>query len=223
MKKYLPTLVIGLGILAVVGFVVFALNRPDTSKDMTKDESTTKLDKKDIEALKTGPALGPADAKVTLTEFGDFQCPGCGTYHPILKDQIFPQFKGKIRFVFKNFPLTNIHKNAEAAALAAQSAAAQGKFWGMHDQLFEKQTEWVNLPQPLDKFASYATSIGVNPDTLKTDVQAKKYLDKITDDQNLGTKLEITGTPSFFINGAAFDTSTGAEGLKKAIQDALNK
>lgn len=221
MKKYLPAIIISLVVLAVVGFVFFALKTPDKNNDSNiKNQSVSEGDKK---ILSQGWSRGNGQAKIVLTEFGDFQCPACKQFESSVSS-IEKDFEGKINFVFKQFPLVNIHKNALTAALAAEAAGDQGKFWQMYDILYEKQNEWAESNNPLDKFADYAKQIGIDADKLKKDVESKKFEDKINADIDLGNKFSINGTPSFFVNGAQVDiSSSGAEGLRKSIQDALSQ
>lgn len=138
-------------------------------------------------------------AKVTVVEFGDYQCPACGEAYPITK-QVLQTYGTKINFIFRNFPLPQ-HKNAPMAAEAAEAANAQGKFWEMHDKLYETQNDWSNLDNPLDTFVGYAKGLGLDTNKFKTDVAGNKYIDFITSDTNDGNNLSISATPTFFVNG----------------------
>jgi protein-disulfide isomerase len=220
MKKNLPTIIIiGLIVLVVV-FVIYAMTRPE---DTTKATNTERPKvEADAAKLLDGHSLGPTDAKVTLSEFGDYQCPACGKYHPVLKDQILPKYEGKIRFVFLNYPLP-IHKNAQAAAQAAESVGLQGndKFWRMHDILYERQTEWEKEKDPKSKFEGYAKEAGADLEQYKKDFDSQKVIDIINQQAALGDAFKIPGTPTFFVNGVMIDSQNGVEAITQAIDRAL--
>lgn len=217
MKKYLPTIIIGGIIAVIVIIVVVVLMQPDASKTSSKKLTVAA----DPAKLAEGPSQGPADAKVVFTEFGDYQCPACGKFHPIVKDQILPQFNGQIKFVFLNYPLVSIHKNAMAAARAAEAARKQDKFWQMHNKLYETQNEWSELDDPNGKFEEYAKQLGLNVDQFKKDVASQAVQDVIDQNMALGDAFKLQGTPSFFVNGQPVDTNGGAEGIIAAIKQAL--
>lgn len=157
---------------------------------------------------------------VTVVEFGDFQCPSCAQALPVTK-QIKEEYGDKITFVFRNFPLA-MHKNAEAASQAAESAGSQGRFWEMHDKLFLGQAEWAELGNPDDVFVRYASELGIDGEKLRKDLEQKTYKDTIEEDKADGTALQVAGTPTFFVDGqraAKFDYET----LKTMIDEALAK
>ncbi len=145
---------------------------------------------------------GNMTSKVVLIEYGDFQCPGCGSAHPVVK-KIIEKYKDKMGFVFRNFPLTTIHPNALAASAAAEAAGLQGKYWEMHDALYENQGSWKDLTgqERTDAFKRYALNVGANEDTWLKDLDSVAVQKKISFDTALGKKAEVTGTPSFFLNG----------------------
>ena len=127
--------------------------------------------------------FGNTDGKVLLIEYGDFQCPGCGTAHPRIK-AISEQYKDQIGFVFRNFPLTSIHPNARAAAASAEAAGQSGYYWEMHNKLFESQNSWENLTgtERSDAFASYAEALGINKATFTTNLGLDVINQKISFD-----------------------------------------
>jgi protein-disulfide isomerase len=167
-------------------------------------------------------------AKVNIVEFGDYQCPGCGAAYPIMK-QVLDKYKDNenVNFVFRNFPLTTIHPNAQAGAEAAEAAGKQGKFWEMHDMLYEKQNDWSTQPDPTDKFVQYAGAIGINVDEFKTSISQMQFADVIKADVDDGNSLSVNGTPTFFINSVLFapDPShiPSADDFKKKIDEELAK
>lgn len=216
LKKYLPTILIVLGIVVVVGFVVWALVKPDSSQQ----NASKTLTPQDTAALKTGGTVGDPNAKVVVTEFGDYQCPACGQWHPFIKDTVIPQYQDKILFVFKNYPLTSLHKNAQTSAQAVEAAALQGKFWEMHNIVYDNQKDWVDLENPESKFEQYASQIGLNVGQWKKDKDGQKVKDLIAADVALGTKLGLPGTPSFLINGTLVQPQQFND-LTNAIDKAL--
>jgi len=218
-RKYLPALVISLIILSIVGLVILALRSPEEPKS---SESTLSISEADKKAITTGWTKGPNEAKVVLTEFGDFQCSACKRFEPILAE-LDKQFAGEFKLVFKHFPLTSIHQNTELAALSAEAAGSQGKFWPMHDLLFQNQEKWAESDHPLDEFLSYARQLDIDVEKFKSDVLQKRFADKISEEQKLAERLKLTGTPSFFINGNPVDISIGVEALKKALSEAIKK
>ena len=162
-------------------------------------------------------------AKVNIVEFGDYQCPGCGVAHPILK-QVVEQYKDNenVNFVFRNYPLESIHPNARIASEAAEAAGAQGKFWEMHDLLYERQNDWNVQPNPLTLFADYANSLGINVDQFKTSINQSSAKDIIQADIDDGTKLGVTGTPTFFVNEEMISGYKGWADIKAVIEKKLN-
>ena len=159
-------------------------------------------------------AQGPADAPVTLVEYGDYECPYCGHAYPIVKE-VQQRLGDRLRFVFRNFPLATMHPHAEHAAEAAETAAAQGKFWEMHDQLYEHQ-------RALDdhSLGRYAAQIGLDVDQFARDMEAHAQEPRVKEDFLSGVRSGVNGTPTFFINGARFDDSWDAETLLAALEEA---
>lgn len=145
---------------------------------------------------------GKADSKVVLIEYGDFQCPGCGGVHPTVK-KLTEKYKDQLALVFRNFPITSKHPNARAASASAEAAGLQGKYWEMHNKLFEGQDSWTNLDanKRTDFFAGYATDLGLTVDAFKTDVTDNRVSQKISFDQAVGKKAGVEATPTFFLNG----------------------
>ncbi len=179
----------------------------------------------DTEALLSADSYstGPADAAVTLIEFGDFQCPACGQAEPIV-EQIRQEYADKsFRFVFRNFPLT-IHPNAPVAANAAEAAGAQGKYWEMHDALYTNQTAWSNVSDPTSQFVQYAKEAGVKDlNKFENEVKASAYTTKIRADQKDGATLGVNVTPTFYLNGQKMEGTQSYDTLKQKIDELLAK
>ena len=194
-----------------------------------------KIDVSNVDIQKIQPAaeqsgqiadhvFGKADSKVMLVEYGDFQCPGCGAAYPTLK-ALSEKYQGQIAFVFRNFPLTTIHPNARAAAAVAEAAGLQGKYWEMHNKLYETQSSWENLSgaERTDFFAGYASDLGLNVDTFKADLAGANVNQKISFDQAVGKKANVNATPTIYLNGKQIEQDTWGDQAKfdQAIVDAL--
>jgi protein-disulfide isomerase len=178
---------------------------------------------KNTEALirKDSHVEGAKDSKVKIVEFGDFQCPACGAAHPIVA-QVLREYEGKVTFVFRNFPL-EMHKNAKVAAQAAEAAGAQGKFFEMHDLLFQNQSEWENSTNPMEQFTSYAKELKLDEAKFKSDVEGKKFEKKVEQDVNDGYTVGVNATPTFFINGVKQEGGLKYNDFKEAIDAELAK
>ncbi|HMI49423.1 MAG TPA: DsbA family protein [Gemmatimonadaceae bacterium] len=150
-------------------------------------------------------AAGPDDAPVTLVEYGDYECPYCGMAHPIVQ-RAQQQLGSDLRFVFRHFPLAEAHPHARLAAQAAEAAGAQGKFWEMHDALFEHQDALGG-----EDILSYAQSIGLDIAKFARDLEAPTYAKKVRDDFRSGVRSGVNGTPTFFVNGIRYDGSWANE------------
>jgi protein-disulfide isomerase len=153
----------------------------------------------------TNHLKGKTDSKVKLVEYGDFQCPACGSYYPVV-GEILKKYDQKISFQFRNLPLTQIHQHAFAAARAAEAADKQGKFWEMYDMLFANQQSWSPTTQPVNYFDQYATTLGLNSEQFKKDFASAEVNKLINADVSAFKKTgNSLGTPSFFLNGKKID------------------
>lgn len=166
--------------------------------------------------------LGNNDAPVTLIEYSDFQCPACKAYEPLLKN-LHNDFPDTLKITYRYFPLATIHKNAMISAKAAQVALVQGKFWEMHDMLFDKQDDWETAENPKDMFIGYAETIGLNKDQFIQDIEKIETVDPIKLDQQRGRDAGIQGTPTFILNGKKITNPQSYEDFKKLITDELTK
>jgi protein-disulfide isomerase len=168
--------------------------------------------------LPVGPrdhAQGPADAPVTLVEYGDYECPHCGRAYPIVKD-VQRRLGANLRFVFRNFPLNESHPHAEQAAEAAEGAAAHERFWDMHDTLFEHQ-------HALDDrhLVGYAEALGIDGATFAQALRAHAHRGRVREDFLSGVRSGVNGTPTFYINGVRFDDSWDADTLTHTLKTAV--
>ena len=164
------------------------------------------------------------NSKVTLVEYGDFQCPGCKTAASRVKS-IAEEYKDKVNVIFRNFPLVTIHPNALAAASVAEAAGLQGKYWEMHDLLYDKQDEWTasTASERMDYFTEYAKELNLNIDQFKKDIESDKVKAKIKFDQAVGSKAKVTGTPSLKLNGKDLSSDIWGDDakLKSALDEAI--
>jgi protein-disulfide isomerase len=159
---------------------------------------------------------GPDTAPITLVEYGDYECPYCGQAYPIIK-QIQGYFQDNLRFVFRNFPLTQVHPHAQKAAEAAEAADTQNKFWNMHDYLYEHQ-------QALDDrhLEKYAKIIGLNLERFNDDMKTHIHASRIREDFLSGIQSGVNGTPSFYINEIRYDGSWDFDTLIRILTSVMN-
>lgn len=157
-------------------------------------------------------ADGTISASIEIVEFGDYQCPHCGHAYPIIKE-IQKTFGDQIRFIFRNFPLQEAHEYAFPAALAAEAAALQGKFWEMHDGIYENQDRIGD-----DLFDELAESIGLDLKKFKSDLNSAGLEARVEDDFESGIRSGVNGTPSFYVNGTKFDG--GPEDLLEMLKES---
>ena len=208
----LPLVIIGLVLVAAVvgGWWLYSSSK---AKPATK-ANTNSANKNPEEAARAALALyqsapagaqpanmlGVPTAAVTVEEFADFQCPTCAVVHTKMKE-INSLYSGRIKFIYRNFPLQQIHKNAYDAATAAEAAGLQGKFWAMQDQLFTNQQAWSNSNEARKLFEEYAGKIGLDTAKFQTDMMGLQTKKRVDDDLARGRALGISGTPTVYING----------------------
>jgi len=157
---------------------------------------------------------GPSDAPIMLLEYGDYECPYCGKAYPVVK-QIQSELNGRLRFAFRNFPLNTIHPHASVAAQAAEAAAAQGKFWEMHDLLYEHQDELAEADM-----VQYALKVGLEVYRFEADLASEVFAPRVREDLQSGIRSGVNGTPTFFINGVRYDGSWDEGHLLRALEHA---
>ncbi len=165
------------------------------------------------------PFVGPADAKVVVRLFSDFQCPACKFAEPAVKAAM-EQYKDRVKFVWKDFPLETIHPNARLASEAGRCAAVEGKFWEYHDQLFAKQTEWEGLSNPFAKLVEEAAQVGITSPSFSACLQTRGQTALVRRDISEGFANDVDRTPTVFINNRRYFAMTSAE-WKKNLDAAL--
>ena len=158
---------------------------------------------------------GPADAAVTLVEYGDYQCPYCGAAYPIIKE-VQARMGARLRFVFRNFPITTSHPDAEQAAEAAEAAAAQGRFWEMHDLLYENQQRLR-----ADDLRAYAEKLELDVEAFRKELAEHVHIARVREDFMSGVRSGVNGTPTFYVNGVRHDASYDFETLLGALESRL--
>jgi protein-disulfide isomerase len=161
------------------------------------------------------PALGPADAPVTIVEFSDFECPYCAKVGPTLK-QVLDHYGDQVRLVFRHYPLTSVHKQAQEAAEAALCAAEQGKFWEMHDSLFADQKDLS-----VGRLKATAGTLGLDQDAFSQCLDSNRQAEAVVTDVRAAMKAGVSGTPAFFINGRPVTGAVGFEKLAEIIDEEL--
>lgn len=164
---------------------------------------------------------GNKEARSTLIEYSDFQCPACGAYYPILK-KIAEDMGEQVRFAYRHFPLPQ-HKNAKLAATVAEAAGKQGKFWEMHDLIFQNQSDWSEEKNAAIIFAQYAQEIGLDLAKFQADIASEEIKAKIENDYQSGVKAKVNATPTFFLNGKKIINSRNYDEFKNAILQALEQ
>jgi protein-disulfide isomerase len=222
--------------LVILIFGVLVLNKKSDDIDVSKIDASRVVTSQAIDTIKKNDDIdigstpdhvfGAASQKVVLIEYGDFQCPGCGSLYPSLKP-LKEHYKDQLTFIFRNLPLTTIHPNALAAATAAEAAGKQDKFWQYHDVLYEKQNEWSSTDSEKRgaQFETYAESIGLNIAQFKKDLGDAQVVKKIARDQALGRKIGASATPTLILNGKTIeqDSWKTPKDLENIIREALKK
>jgi protein-disulfide isomerase len=169
----------------------------------------------------TNYILGAGKKGVTLVEFGDFQCPACGTYYPII-EQVKQKYINDITFQFRHFPLVQIHPNAMVAHRAAEAAGRQDKFWEMYSLLYTRQQNWVDSSNPTTIMDDYATELGLNIDKFKSDFSSADVNDAISADIKLAQEAGANGTPTLVLDGKKLDTlPQDLAAFSKLIDEAI--
>ncbi len=198
-------------ILVFVGFVIVK-----GQKDKQANQNTSGVQP-------TEHKSGAGKKKVTLLEYGDFQCPVCGEYFPIL-EQVRKKYGDDITFQFRHFPITQIHQNAMSAHRAAEASAKQNKFWEMYELLYQRQQAWSSSPNASQIMEDYASELGINVEQFKNDYKSSEINALINADYTAGQKIGVEGTPTFFINNEKVTSSPrSVDDFSKLIDEAIKK
>jgi protein-disulfide isomerase len=220
MKRLLPILIIVIVLAAALGGTWMFLR---SSRQASNANANANAADGALVAQGAEPPhiRGNAAAPVTLEEFGDFQCPSCGAYYPELK-KIENEFGDKLRVIFREQPLVPMHVHALMAAQAAEAAGLQGRFWEMHDKLYENQTAWSDARDLVPIFVDYAKQVGLNTDQFLKDLNGEAVAARIFQDGKRAHALGVNSTPSFYVNGKEVkDDQLKPEGLRDMIRQAM--
>ena len=184
----------------------------------------TNITKSSAAAKPTSHTLGTSAKNIKLVEFADYECPYCEGVSPIIK-QVQDEFKDRVVFQFSNFPLTSVHVNAFSAARATEAASLQNKFWEMHDALYDANNwkVWTVSTNPSAEYEAYATQLGLNLARFKTDFASSAVNDSINADMAAATKLNVQGTPTYFLNGVETKINPTLADFEKVLNAALAK
>lgn len=174
------------------------------------------------EITQTDWTKGGESAETVLIEYADFQCPACADYSVYTK-RLSEDFGDDLKIVFRNLPLVTIHNNALSAAQAAGAAGAQGKFWEMHDVLFERQSEWEGERDAKSKFNGYVQELGLDLEQFENDFESDVVKDKINKDLVLANQMRLSSTPSFTLNGVIIKTPRDYDDFKSLIEESIRE
>jgi len=204
--------------LSIIGMIVFLA----AAYIFTSGSGQDKTEYPDLKIVKkTDHTKWSTKNKTVFIEYSDFQCPACGQYYALMKnldnDADGKKIMQNITFVYRHFPLDSAHPNARNAAHASEAAAKQGKFFEMHDLLFEKQGEWSTSDKTAEIFVSYAKSLKLNIEQFKKDTDSNSVKDIVQSDLLSGRDVNVQGTPTFFLNGKKIDNPGSLDELKKIL------
>lgn len=164
---------------------------------------------------------GSRDANVVLIEYSDFQCPACAFYYSVLK-KLSEEFGDKIAIAYRHFPLPN-HQNAKPAAYATEAAGKQGKFWEMHNLIFDNQKDWKDKRNTDEVFINYAQTLNLDVEQFKTGFASKEIIKKVESAYQNGLRLGLNSTPTFFLNGKKIPNPRNYEDFRSVIIQAINE
>jgi protein-disulfide isomerase len=217
MKRYLPFVIVAGVALAALGSGAMLYRAKLPQLQAIPASNSSAAAKSDTESVHI---RGNPDAPVTLEEFGDFQCPPCGIFASF-GEELLREYDSRLRIVFHNFPLP-AHEHAREAAVAAEAAGFQRKFWEMHDVLYREQAVWSKAPNVRELFESYAGTIGLNLDQFRRDIDGEKAKERVDSDHARGESLGIKITPTLFINNQPVEgRDKTPDGVRAAINAAL--
>jgi protein-disulfide isomerase len=234
MRRKLPIIIIvGVLIVALAGGALLMQPSETTTRQniaqLPPTITTPKPQATDVPRPAAPPNIAPIthlrgrnDAPVLLEEYGDFQCPPCGYLHPILK-RLEGEYATQLRVAFHHFPLRERHANAAEAARAAEAAGLQGKFWQMHDLLFDKQKDWKDAAPARPMFLSYARTLGLDVQKFAQDMNSTTVSNRLMVDEQGGASRGVMGTPTVFLNGREipFEVVTSYDKLRAVIESEL--
>lgn len=210
--------ILGVVALAGVGILLYQLYGDGGGEATTAPVAVT-IDPTQL-ARTPGMSIGRADAPVVIYEFADFQCPACGDFaryvSPLIKERFVEP--GTVRYVYYDFPLTQIHQHAFLAARAGRCANEQERFWEFHDWVYGRQSEWSFVDDAADLFVDYAGEAGLDQDAFETCLRSDRYAQEVTQSLRFGESLGVSGTPTIFVNGKRLPEPPSISELERIIQ-----
>lgn len=230
----LPFIIIGIVLLVVVvgGWYLYSSSNRNKKTPVASGNTNTPANTarpnntplvSNIQGAQPPNYKGAQNSAVVVEEFADYQCPTCATMHPVM-NEVSSLYGSRIKFIYRNFPLTQIHKNAYEAAVSAEAAGLQGKFWDMQNLLFQNQKAWSNVENVKSVFEGYAQTLGLDVEKFKTDIAGLAAKQRVDADLQRAQSLRISSTPTVLINGIAvpFEQMT-IDGMKRIIDAELAK
>jgi protein-disulfide isomerase len=234
MKRSLPFLIIVLVLVAAAALAYFLFRKSGSANETNlglagpNQNSQTGPSTSNSGSLTTNPStVAKPNVKVSspvlIEEYGDYQCPPCGKLYPEMK-KIEDEYGTQIHFVFHHFPLSKVHKNAMAAARAAEAARLQNKFWEMHDRLYRNQSLWAEAADPRPIFITFAQQLGLNVEQFQSDMESNRVEQAISTDMQRALSLGINGTPTLIMDGQILSAeATTPEGIRRGINVMLER
>jgi protein-disulfide isomerase len=214
------------GAVAVIGIGVVGFNVGNSmlSSAVTAPVELDLADDGALVELARGVTLGDPEAQVTVVEFGDYQCPGCGAFALSVKPQLEGTLvaSGEVKFVYYDFPLISIHPNAFLAARAARCSGEQDSYWEYHETLFRNQSRWAAATMPASAFEDYAEEVGMDGAAFEACLNSEKYADVVTANMELGARMQVNGTPTVMVN-ANGETRTLFQNDFQTISSVINE
>ena len=214
------------GAVAVIGIGVVGFNVGNSmlSSAVTAPVELDLADDEALVELAQGVTLGDPEALVTVVEFGDYQCPGCGAFALSVKPQLEGTLvaSGEVKFVYYDFPLISIHPNAFLAARAARCSGEQDSYWEYHETLFRNQSRWAAATMPASAFEDYAEEVGMDGAAFEVCLNSEKYADVVTANMELGARMQVNGTPTVMVN-ANGETRTLFQNDFQTISSVINE
>lgn len=195
--------------VVIIGGAVFAFSKPTNAPKINQE----------LLVRRDSPKIGSPSATVTLVDFGDFQCSACGAYYPVVK-KLMETYKDSLALVFRHFPLPS-HANALSAARAAEAAGIQGKFWEMHDKLYETQQDWSAEKNPTEIFVGYAKEFSLNAEQFMKDMESRQVQKRIDNDVVDANTIGVNATPTFFLNNIKIENPASLKDFENIIKTAI--
>ena len=216
MQKLLkPLIVIILAVAIAASAAVYLSRQPDQPAETSSAPAHA-----DIKG--GGHIRGPENAPLTLVEFGDYQCPSCGAYHPLVKE-ILNRYPTQLRLEFHHFPLVTVHPNSMLASQAVEAAGEQGRYWEMHDAVFDHQREWADNPNAEPVFIALASGFGLDINKFMQSLRSPQIQERILKDVEQGQNAKVEAVPTFFINGEQVHVRLTMEDFVQVIESHLHK